>query len=513
MRKITRSRRSFRGFLPLVLVLALLWPAEVAHAAPSCSFDDTTGTVSVTAVHAEVPTISRLGDAIALDGVACGTATVTNTGTIDLPFPDDFEPDTVVIDLTGGPLAPGATDEGDGSSEIEIEVTRGDGSFDTLRIVGSSGHDAFTVIPLLSVNLNAGETVPDADVTADDTISLELVGADGDDDLSVDVLGSFARTTVLAGDGDDRLAGRGLGSDDDILDAGPGHDFADFSSMHEEHVIWQESGGLEVGSSGGVVENVEVAILTDGGDSVRYEGNAIGETFLGHNADTVEVSEPASTASAEGRIVHGGSGAFDQIRFDTDSSVFVDLWPGRLEGTFPMTHDGFEFIIGDFGDDQFLAHQRGTYPKIFARLGEDTLDLRWDAHEGMKVTLGQNPIGDGRWLRAFDIENVYGTPFDDVFLGPKSGADGAVALWGFLGTDFLRGGDEADLLQGDKGADTLLGRDGADTLFGSRGDDRLRGGRSLDELRGGPGDDVLIGGPGVDACVGGLGSDRIDCER
>ena len=57
-----------------------------------------------------------------------------------------------------------------------------------------------------------------------------------------------------------------------------------------------------------------------------------------------------------------------------------------------------------------------------------------DARDGMKVTLGQNPIGDGRWLRAFDIENVYGTPFDDVFLGPKSGADGAVALWGFLGT-------------------------------------------------------------------------------
>ena len=68
MRKIIRSRRSFRGFLPLVLALALLGPAEVARAAPSCSFDDTTGTVSVTAVHGEVPTVSRVGDAIALDG-------------------------------------------------------------------------------------------------------------------------------------------------------------------------------------------------------------------------------------------------------------------------------------------------------------------------------------------------------------------------------------------------------------------------------------------------------------
>ena len=490
--------------------MALLWPADVAHAAPSCSFDGTTRIVSVTAVHGEVPTISRLGGAIALDGVACGTATVANTDTIELPFPDDFEPDTVVVDLSGGPLAPGATDEGDGSSEIEIEVNRGDGSFDTLRIVGSSGPDAL-ITDFIAVNLNGNETVADNDLTADELISLELIGGEGDDDLALDAFSSFGRTTVMAGNGDDRLSGSGLWSTDNALDAGPGHDVADFSSLNEVHLIWRESGVLQV--EGGEIANVEVAIATDGGDSVRYEGNAIGETFLGDNADTVDVRGSAFTASAEDRIVHGGPGAFDQIRFNTDSPVFVDLWPGRLEGTFPMTHDGFEFLIGDFGDDQFLAHQRGTYPKIFAGLGEDTLDIRWDVHEGMKVTLGQSPFGDGRWLRAFDVENVYGTPFDDVFLGPKSGADGAVELWGFLGDDFLRGGDEADLLKGDKGADTLTGRGGADTLFGSRGDDRLRGGRSLDELRGGPGDDVLIGGPGVDACVGGLGSDRVDCER
>ena len=245
MPKTIQGRRSLRGLLPLVLALALLWPAAVAHAAASCSFDAVTGTVSVTAAHGEVPTVSRLGDAIALDGVACETATVTNTDSIDLPFPDDFDSDTVVVDLSGGPFAPGATDEGDGSSEIEIDVNRGDGSFDTLRIVGSSGPDAFATVPLQSVNLNAGETVVDADVTADDFISLELIGGVGDDDLSVDIFSSFGRTTVLAGDGDDRLSGFGLGFFDDVLDAGPGLDVADFSAVNEVHLIWHESGTLE----------------------------------------------------------------------------------------------------------------------------------------------------------------------------------------------------------------------------------------------------------------------------
>ena len=178
-----------------------------------------------------------------------------------------------------------------------------------------------------------------------------------------------------------------------------------------------------------------------------------------------------------------------------------------------MTYDGFEFILGDFEDDQFLVHQPGAYPKIFAGWGEDTLDLRWDAHDGMKVTVGQNTFGDGPWLKAFEVENVFGTPFDDVLLGPKEGAGGAVDLYGFLGNDLLRGGGETDVLDGGGGADRLSGRSGADTLFGRGGSDRLRGGYGHDVLRGGFGNDVLVGGPGSDACVGGVGSDRVDCER
>ena len=118
--------------------------------------------------------------------------TVTNTESIEAPFPDDFDSDTVVVDLSGGPLARGATDEGDGSSEIEFEITGGDGSFDKLRIVGSSGPNALRASSFLGVNLNAGEDVADADVAVDETITLELNGGDGDDALSADQFNSFA---------------------------------------------------------------------------------------------------------------------------------------------------------------------------------------------------------------------------------------------------------------------------------------------------------------------------------
>jgi Ca2+-binding RTX toxin-like protein len=512
MRTLIRARRSLRGSVPLALALSLLWPAAVAQAAPSCSFDAVTGIVSVTAAHGEVPTVSRLGDAIAVDGVACGTATVTNTESIDLPFPDDPDSDTVVVDLVGGPLAPGATDEGDGSSEIEIDVTRGDGSFDTLRILGSSGSDVVTT-DFFAVNLNADESVADSDVTVDDIISLDLIGGAGDDDISLDPFSAFAVMTVIAGDGDDRLTGRHA-CDNDVLDAGPGRDVADYSSGNEIHLRWDGSGNARILTGcEEVVANVEVAILTDGGDTVSYEGDAVGETFLGRSFDTVIVTEPSFVVSPDDRIIHGGPGVFDWIQFDLAPSQFVHVGLSRhtLGGFWHATYDGFEYVFGGPSDNRFVVDRPDVYPTIVGEGGHDVLDL-FRAVDGFKVTLGQKTFGDGPWLRTFDLERVSGSPFADVILGPRPGREGPVALYGFGGSDLLRGGDHPDLLRGGPGADRVRGRYGADTLWGSAGPDVLRGEHGHDEIRGGAGNDVLLGGPGADACLGGSGSDRIDCE-
>jgi hypothetical protein len=96
----------------------LVAPPAVATVA-ECSFDAGTATVTVTPLDGSADIIRR-GDAIAVDGVDCGAATVTNTDTVDV-VPSTG--DAVTIDLRGGPFAPGLTDEGDGSSEIEFFIT------------------------------------------------------------------------------------------------------------------------------------------------------------------------------------------------------------------------------------------------------------------------------------------------------------------------------------------------------------------------------------------------------
>ena len=68
------------------------------------------------------------------------------------------------------------------------------------------------------------------------------------------------------------------------------------------------------------------------------------------------------------------------------------------------------------------------------------------------------------------IENVYGTQFNDTFVGNED-------------------------------ANTLLGYGGDDILSGNQGNDNLQGGDGQDELYGGLGNDSLCGGAGNDAFV------------
>ena len=138
-------RRSSLGMTLSLLLGLLSIPAAWAAAVTVCSFDDTTGVVTVTVGDGVQAAISRIGDAVAVDGLACETATVSSTDLIQVVLPQVSRAETVVVDLDGGQLAPGATDEGDGSSEIELEIEGTDDDADTLRVVGSSGADAIVV--------------------------------------------------------------------------------------------------------------------------------------------------------------------------------------------------------------------------------------------------------------------------------------------------------------------------------------------------------------------------------
>jgi Ca2+-binding RTX toxin-like protein len=465
----------------------------------------------VTVAQGETVTISRVGDAVAVDGVACDTATVTNTETIDVLVPAVPESDTVVIELLGGALAPGETDEADGSSEIEIDIT-GTQAGDKLRVVGSAGPDAFAA-ESLSANLNSDESFYDNDVTVDGPTSLELLGGEGDDLLALEGFGPnlFGASTVMGGPGDDRVTGDLGGADGDAIDAGPGRDVADYSYGDELNLVWEPSGDAFFfeNSQEDDVANAEVAVLTDGIDTVAYVGDASGETWTGPDADSVHVIDPVPGGSPEDRIVHGGPGTFDSIQFDSSPGdpAIVELSGHTIGGSWDATHHGFEYISGDLGDDRFRVDRRGAYPTIVGDDGNDVVDLR-DAVEGISFTMGQDTFGTRRWLRAFEVERVVGSRYNDVLLGPAgAAADDPVAFRGSSGRDQLHGGMGPDFLLGGAGSDTLRGYGGADTLRGWLGADLLEGGSGPDVLHGGPGNDVLRGGPGVDTCGGGSGAD------
>ena len=152
-----------------------------AGAAVACTFTPATATVSVTMNNTnDSASLGRAGTAIQVNGVNCGTATVTNTDLIDV-VGSTHSGQRVSVDLTGGPLAPGKTAEtGTGAiSEIEINADLRSGSSEEIAVFGSSGADT-AVFGTAGARLN---TDKDIDLTFSGLDQVELDGNDGADTL------------------------------------------------------------------------------------------------------------------------------------------------------------------------------------------------------------------------------------------------------------------------------------------------------------------------------------------
>jgi Ca2+-binding RTX toxin-like protein len=188
----------------LIVILAALVPSANAGAAttpPLCRFRADTGRVHVflpgQPVDDDLPVVlARAGDAIVVDGTACGDATVRNTDSIHvsgdeqpLGWGHQFE-----IDLRGGAFAPGRTDEGDGSSEIEMRVDTGPSAGDRVTIRGGPGPDVL-VIRGSALNLDAAP---------DEEPDVRLLGLD-DWYAEDDNLGPYDLLQVRSKGGPDRV--------------------------------------------------------------------------------------------------------------------------------------------------------------------------------------------------------------------------------------------------------------------------------------------------------------------
>lgn len=406
MRARPRLARAAIGSAAISLGLAWLTaPSAVAQA--TCSFDLVTGTVEVTLVGSAAATISRQGDAIAVDGTPCGAATVANTDTVDVAGSGVGQEDDLTIDLSGGAFAPGKEgDEGDGGDpEIEFTIDLPGGG--VVRVVGTAGADALT-LGSAGANLNAGEPVGDADVTLSGPASWELRGAQGPDELRLSggqgTGGPASGAAAFGGTGQDLLlAGAGGGT----LDGGGGTDTASFARASAVRADLSEGRAKQAGLPADDLANVENLVGSPGSDMLigdgadnRLEGGGGRDRLDGRKGDDV---------------LKGGRGRDTLDMRAASSSATVNLAKGRAEGLGEDTLVGIEDVIGtDRGD---------------LLIGSD----------GRNELLGRG----GR---------------DEI-----RGGAGRDLLSGGLGGDDLAGGDDADTLVGGKGRDQLDGGDGRDT--------------------------------------------------
>jgi Ca2+-binding RTX toxin-like protein len=188
----------------------------------------------------EIALIERAGNALEVNGTACGAATVNNTDyayVLDLTDPPANV--TMTVSLEGGALAPGYTNEPGSSDEMEFTFNldyEGISSDDWLRIRGSDGNQRIRFgfgspgSPNRRVNLNASEAdgidYELQDITShtvDKWIVLALAGGDIISGAGGAATGGIfdAHLDILGGDGPDRLTG---GTSEDFLTGGAGND-------------------------------------------------------------------------------------------------------------------------------------------------------------------------------------------------------------------------------------------------------------------------------------------------
>ena len=248
-----------------------------------------------------------------------------------------------------------------------------------------------------------------------------------------------------------------------------------------------------------------------------------------------------------------------------------DRLAGLAGDDYLVAWDGDDHLDGGDGND-ILDGGPGA-DVLIGGPGDDTVSYLFSP-AAITVNLHDGTAGGGDAqgdTLGDDIENLWGSAYDDVLTGTNSlavgnfifGLAGNDEIYGGLGNDYLVGGSGADVLIGGPGDDTaaywnsaagvtvrlhsleasggdaegdtfpytvdvvyagaaglaqtealpdvehLIGSDHNDTLAGDRRDNRLYGEAGNDNLYGGPGggDDSLFGGLGHDRLYGGLGDD------
>jgi Ca2+-binding RTX toxin-like protein len=552
----------------LTTALTFLFSASPAQAATGCSFVAPTATVTIDP--GASATLKRSGPAIQLNGANCGAATVTNTDKISVTGAAGSE--TFTVDLSGGPLAPGAGAEATGAAEIELEVNLGPQGIvvpDKLVIQGTGSADTYR-LGSAGINLNNDD---DADVTglgggAIATISAELfsvLGAGGNDTISgqgalagvtapvpyplpLDLEGGDQNDTLTGGNYTDTITG-GPGADieaggdnidafvedaavngNDSFSGGPGSpDRLDYSArtigvnVSLDGVANDGQSGLELDN---VQNDVESFALGSGNDTFTGGSGAQLRVSAGAGTDTITggTGSEALYGGANDDTIHGGlgndliyGGMGDDHLFGEDGydKFFEDADDGVPAVT---TANGEDDMVGGALEDTVIYAERGagTYAITLDNVANDGLDsvLGGAAEEGDNVHDDVEDItgdaGGTNRITASSAPNVIQGGTGNDVISSLAGND---TIGGSYGNDTIDGGADNDILNGFYGDDTLLGQAGMDSLFGQGDNDTITGGSGNDNEVGELGNDTLTedgtSANGADILSAGAGTDTL----
>jgi Ca2+-binding RTX toxin-like protein len=446
----------------LTLLLPLLPRPALAAVGTSCSFDAPNATVTATIGTGASATLTRSGDAIWFGGGPCGAADVFTTDTIDVTAPDASANATLVVDLGGGPLGPGATSEADGTDEIEIVATLND--VDSLKIRGTAGPDTFAAHPF-DVDLTPG-TAGEAELTLTDPIdgTATISGRDGGDTIS-----ALAYHPVLDG---------GAGADaidvvsptSSAFDGGAGSDAIAFPDPGGDlfHVIGPGNAEIFPWNGPGVgytATRFEAYVGGDGDD--RFLGSDSDDVFSGGGGHDVFFPQGGDDT------IDGGDGRDRFSMVVAPSPVQVDLDAGTSTGDGTDTFTGIERLFGTNFNDTFSGDPMSAGLLLIAgEGGRDLLDLTNATHRQRVAVTVDTTKRPPRWAdyNVQRVDRIWGSRYADRFrvvtLDP---GDIRARFRGMGGADTLVGGAHHDVLRGGSGDDLLNGMDGRDICDGGPG--------------------------------------------
>jgi Ca2+-binding RTX toxin-like protein len=529
-----RRRSGIRRIL-LVVALAVLPPAlPLTHAAArgaTCSFDPSTHvdsvveTGSATIVHMAVS-----AGTIMVNTIACGTVNTVDTIHVDM---GNFVNVRAFIDLSGGPFAPGFTDEPGSSDEIEFTIENL-GSNVPVDLEGTAGPDSFTLgqhlaipAPIPEINLNAAQdgASPDFDVQifarppfidagmlgGDDSISAAGTGVGNSGPLSVPiaVADGPGADHVTGGTGDDAFQTEGTPDPGDTYSGGPGRDTLAMFQTDGVHVTQDgkpNDGHLCPGPScegDNVSGDIEELEATTGNNT--FVGGPGDQTLIGGDGECTLKGGPGDDVLSSGTsddVLRGGAG-FDTVNYESHTHGIRVSLDGMPNDGVPGEHDNVgtdvEAVVGGQGNDRIVGN--GKVNRLSGYLGNDVLNGgggndRLDGGgaptfppgqpDGSDVLIGgpgnDTVVEDGKigGLRL----SIDGVANDQVTGDPSQGVDN-------IHTDVenVIGGPFDDVITGIAAANRLEGLGGSDVLIGNGGNDVLVPGR---------GDDTVLGGPGLD---------------